>query len=53
MYEILREYKQINEDFSNKALRVLAFAIKKVEDDFIPSIEDENELTLIGLMVMI
>ncbi len=51
--EILREYKQINEDFSNKALRVLAFAIKKVEDDFIPSIEDENELTLIGLMAMI
>ncbi|WP_303006891.1 cation-translocating P-type ATPase [Romboutsia ilealis] len=51
--EILREYKQINEDFSNQALRVLAFATKKVEDDFIPSIEDENELTLIGLMAMI
>ena len=51
--EILREYKQINEYFSNKALRVLAFATKKVEDNFKPSIEDENELTLIGLMAMI
>ncbi len=51
--EIIDEYRKINEDFSNQALRVLAFASKKVNDNFKPSIDDENELTLIGLMAMI
>lgn len=51
--EIINEYRKINEDFSNQALRVLAFASKKVHDNFIPTIEDENELTLIGIMAMI
>ncbi len=51
--EIIDEYRKINEDFSNQALRVLAFASKKVNDNIKPSIEDENELTLIGLMAMI
>ena len=51
--EIIDEYRKINEDFSNKALRVLAFASKNVDDNFEPSIDDENELTLIGLMAMI
>ncbi len=51
--EIIDEYRKINEEFSNKALRVLAFASKKVNDNFKPSIENENELTLIGLMAMI
>ena len=52
--EIINEYKKMNEDFSNKALRVLAFATKKVKDEsFVPSIEDEDNLTLIGLTAMI
>ena len=51
--EIIDEYRKINEGFSNQALRVLAFASKKVNDNFEPSIDDENELTLIGLMAMI
>jgi P-type Ca2+ transporter type 2C len=52
--EMLNEYKRVNEDFSNKALRVLAFATKKVNDEnFVPSIEDEDNLTLIGLTAMI
>lgn len=52
--EIISEYKNANEEFSKKALRVLAFATKKVKDEnFIPNIEDENELILIGLMAMI
>lgn len=52
--DILNEYRNMNEEFSNKALRVLAFAIKDVEDDnFIPSLEDEVDMTLVGLMAMI
>ena len=51
--EIINEYRQINEDFSNQALRVLAFASKKVSSNFEPTVDDENELTLIGLMAMI
>ena len=51
--EILDEYKKINENFSNRALRVLAFAYKNVADEFEPSLDDENNLILIGLMAMI
>lgn len=51
--EILDEYQKINENFSNRALRVLAFAYKKVSDEFEPTLEDENNLVLIGLMAMI
>ena len=51
--EILDEYKKINENFSNRALRVLAFAYKKVSDEFEPTLADENDLILIGLMAMI
>lgn len=52
--EIINEYKKMNEEFSNKALRVLAFATKRVNDEnFVPSIEDEKDLTLIGLTAMI
>ena len=52
--EIINKFKKANEDFSNKALRVLAFAIKEVDDEsFIPTLDDEDELTLIGLMAMI
>ena len=42
--EILNKYKQINEEFSDRALRVLAFSIKDVPDEnFVPAIEDEVE----------
>ena len=51
--EILDEYKKINENFSNRALRVLAFAYKNVSDEFGPSLDNENNLILIGLMAMI
>ena len=51
--EILDEYKKINENFSNRALRVLAFAYKNVAYEFKPSLDDENNLILIGLMAMI
>ena len=51
--EILDEYKKINENFSNRALRVLAFAYKNVADEFEPSLDNENNLILIGLMAMI
>ncbi|RDY29342.1 cation-translocating P-type ATPase [Romboutsia weinsteinii] len=52
--EIINEYRNKNEEFSNKALRVLAFATKNIADEnFVPSIEDEDELTLIGIMAMI
>ena len=51
--EILDEYKKINENFSNRALRVLAFAYKNVSDEFKPSLDNENNLILIGLMAMI
>ena len=51
--EILDEYKKVNENFSNRALRVLAFAYKNVADEFKPSLDNENNLILIGLMAMI
>lgn len=52
--DIINKYKKINEEFSNRALRVLAFAIKDVPDEnFIPCLEDEVEMTLVGLMAMI
>ncbi|CEH35187.1 cation-translocating P-type ATPase [Romboutsia lituseburensis] len=51
---ILNAYKSMNEEFSNRALRVLAFAIKDVEDEnFVPALEDEVDMTLVGLMAMI
>ncbi len=52
--KILNRYKRMNEEFSNKALRVLAFASKSVKDEgFIPTANDEENLTLIGLTAMI
>lgn len=52
--DIINTYKEKNEEFSNKALRVLAFAIKDVPDDnFVPTLDDEVDMTLVGLMAMI
>lgn len=51
--EIKKEFKNKNEEFSNRALRVLAFTYKEVKEEFKPSIEDEDDLILIGLLAMI
>lgn len=52
--EIIEEYKKKNEEFSNRALRVLAFAIKDVpEEGFTPSIDDEHDMILVGIIAMI
>ncbi|MCE9655170.1 calcium-translocating P-type ATPase, PMCA-type [Clostridium celatum] len=52
--EIKNKYREKNEEFSNKALRVLAFAIKDVPDEnFVPCLEDEVDMTLVGVMAMI
>ncbi|MGL4687660.1 MAG: cation-translocating P-type ATPase [Fusobacteriaceae bacterium] len=51
---ILDDYKNKNEEFSNNALRVLALAYKRInKEDFVPTLEDENDLILIGLVAMI
>ena len=51
---ILNEYKAKNEKFSNRALRVLAFAMKEINNEsFVPALDDEFDLTLIGLTAMI
>ncbi|MDO4402458.1 MAG: cation-translocating P-type ATPase [Clostridiaceae bacterium] len=51
---ILNEYKAKNEEFSNIALRVLAFAMKEINNEsFVPALDDEFDLTLIGLTAMI
>ena len=51
---ILKEYKAKNEEFSNRALRVLAFTMKEInKENFVPNLDDEFDLTLIGLTAMI
>jgi len=50
--ELLKQFEDANDAFGSKALRVLAYGVKKVSDDAI-SLEDEKELTLIGLTAMI
>jgi Ca2+-transporting ATPase len=42
-----------NEKFSERALRVLAVTYKKVPTNFVPTVDDENNLTLVGLVAMI
>ena len=52
--DILNSYKIKNEEFSDRALRVLAFAVKDVPDvGFVPCLEDEVDMTLVGIMAMI
>lgn len=52
--DIIERYKKQNESFSDRALRVLAFAIKDVPDiNFVPCLEDEVDMTLVGLTAMI
>lgn len=51
---ILKEYRAKNEEFSNRALRVLAFTMKEInKENFEPGLDDEFDLTLIGLTAMI
>ncbi len=45
------EIERINEEFSREGLRVLAFAVKGVENGDI-TLEDENGLTFLGLIAM-
>lgn len=47
-----KEIENINRDFSQSGLRVLAFACKDVEDGKELTLEDENNLTFAGLIAM-
>lgn len=52
--EKLNVYREKNEEFSKEALRVLGITFKIVEEEKVDlSLEDEYELTLIGLVAMI
>lgn len=52
--EILNTLLEANEEFSNKALRVLAYAFKPLPDDKTEiKVEDEKDLVLVGLTAMI
>ncbi|MBU5889357.1 ATPase, partial [Vibrio cholerae O1] len=52
--ELKAEFQKQNEAFSNKALRVLAYAYKPLaQDKEVLDLEDENNLILIGLTAMI
>lgn len=50
--ERLERLKAQNEEFSDQAFRVLAFAYKPIEKDTI-EVEDESDLIFIGLLAMI
>lgn len=52
--EILERFQEANEQFSGRALRVLAYAYKNVPDTITEvSLEDEQDLVLVGLSAMI
>lgn len=52
--ENLKKFVQANEEYSNKALRVLAYGYKDLpENQNTVSEKDENELVLVGLTAMI
>ena len=46
-----KEIERVNQQFSEEGLRVLAFACRTVEDTNV-SLEDENNLTFLGLIAM-
>lgn len=48
----LQQFKETNEDYSRQALRVLAYAYKKLTKDEGINHEDENNLVLVGLTAM-
>ncbi len=51
--EWLRKIQAKNEDFSDRALRVLAFGYKEIADGVSVDESDENELVFVGLTAMI
>ncbi|OAX47128.1 cation-translocating P-type ATPase [Paenibacillus sp. AD87] len=51
--EIRTQFEEKNEAFSKRAFRVLAYAYKKFDDQDQLTIEDEHDLTLVGLTAMI
>ncbi|WNS42888.1 cation-translocating P-type ATPase [Paenibacillus sp. MMS20-IR301] len=52
--EVLERFTEANEQFSARALRVLAYAYKTVPDTFTEvGLEDEQNLVLVGLSAMI
>ncbi|SEL19190.1 plasma-membrane calcium-translocating P-type ATPase [Carnobacterium iners] len=51
--ERLKIIEDKNEAFSDRALRVLAFAYKPIADEQTIQFEDENDLILVGIMAMI
>ncbi len=50
--EWLNQLENQNESYSKQALRVLAFAYKKVEEDHQITLDDERDFTLIGFTAM-
>ena len=51
--EVREQFKEQNEDFSRRALRVLAYAYKPLPDKSPLRHEDEHDLILVGLSAMI
>ncbi|WP_239256171.1 cation-translocating P-type ATPase [Listeria ilorinensis] len=52
--EILAELQKTNEEFSNQALRVLAYGYKRLQGERTElELEDEKDLVLVGLTAMI
>lgn len=52
--EILERFQEANEQFSGRALRVLAYAYKNVPDTITEvGLDDEQDLVLVGLSAMI
>ncbi|WP_088825551.1 cation-translocating P-type ATPase [Listeria goaensis] len=52
--EILTELQNVNEEFSNQALRVLAYGYKRLTPEQVDiSLEDEYDIVLVGLTAMI
>lgn len=47
-----KEIEKINKDFSKNGLRVLAFAYKDIEEGKDITLEDEKDLTFVGLIAM-
>lgn len=50
--DIKHEIETVNKDFSQQGLRVLSFAYKEIDKGEYISLEDEKDLTFIGLVAM-
>lgn len=47
-----KKIEKVNEEFSKVGLRVLAFAYKEIDENAVITLEDEKELTFVGLISM-